>query len=634
PCGPNSEIFYDRGLAYDLDNIGIDLLAKDIDNDRYIEIWNIVFSQFNAQDGVERKDYKPLPQKNIDTGMGLERLTSIIQEAPTNFETDLFTPIILEISNYAKYEYEGEHKKAYRVIADHIRAITFALADGAMFSNEGRGYVLKRLLRRASRYGLELGIEEPFLYHLVDSVVDVMNDYYPYLNEKADLIAKIIKSDEERFHKTLASGLKMFEDVRIASTDKVIYGEQAFRLYDTYGFPIEIIQELSDEAGYSVDMDGFNKLMEHQKEMARASFKDGSNMKAQAKDLLDFKSESTFVGYSETKIDAKIIGLFKDGEKVEVLEGQGEIAFDNTVFYAQSGGQIADRGHITINGIEIEVIDVRKAPNGQHLHLVDTMPIRIGDKANLEIDVFLRKLTARNHSATHLLHQALKDCLGNHVNQAGSYVTDEYLRFDFSHFEKVSFEDLELIETKINDLIFSGLDVKTDFMDIDSAKEQGAQALFGDKYDDIVRVVSMGDFSIELCGGTHVNKIEELGLFKIIKEESVGSGIRRIIATTSKTAYELLSSEVLKLDDIAVKIGVNDTTKINKKIDNILKVYGALKQEVEQYKEKFIESFNNSNEQEYIMINDHKVFITEVVTPDVKVMKSYIDSIKNEQENA
>ncbi|MEG0365073.1 MAG: alanine--tRNA ligase, partial [Erysipelotrichales bacterium] len=499
PCGPNSEIFYDRGLAYDLDNIGIDLLAKDIDNDRYIEIWNIVFSQFNAQDGVERKDYKPLPQKNIDTGMGLERLTSIIQEAPTNFETDLFTPIILEISNYAKYEYEGEHKKAYRVIADHIRAITFALADGAMFSNEGRGYVLKRLLRRASRYGLELGIEEPFLYHLVDSVVDVMNDYYPYLNEKADLIAKIIKSDEERFHKTLASGLKMFEDVRIASTDKVIYGEQAFRLYDTYGFPIEIIQELSDEAGYSVDMDGFNKLMEHQKEMARASFKDGSNMKAQAKDLLDFKSESTFVGYSETKIDAKIIGLFKDGEKVEVLEGQGEIAFDNTVFYAQSGGQIADRGHITINGIEIEVIDVRKAPNGQHLHLVDTMPIRIGDKANLEIDVFLRKLTARNHSATHLLHQALKDCLGNHVNQAGSYVTDEYLRFDFSHFEKVSFEDLELIETKINDLIFSGLDVKTDFMDIDSAKEQGAQALFGDKYDDIVRVVSMGDFSIELC---------------------------------------------------------------------------------------------------------------------------------------
>ncbi|MDL2211616.1 alanine--tRNA ligase [Erysipelotrichaceae bacterium OttesenSCG-928-M19] len=634
PCGPNSEIFYDRGLAYDPDNIGIDLLAKDMDNDRYIEIWNIVFSQFNAEEGVSRAEYKLLPQKNIDTGMGLERLASIVQEAETNFETDLFMPIIIEIESLAKFPYEGKYKRAYKVIADHIRAITFALADGGMFSNEGRGYVLKRLLRRASRFGLDLGIEEPFLYRIVHTVVDVMNDYYPFLSDKQELVAKIIKADEERFHKTLASGMKMFEDVKKTSIDKTITGEQAFRLYDTYGFPIEIVQELSEEAGYLVDMDGFDKLMKNQQEMARSSFKDTSNMKSQSADLLAFKNESTFVGYNLNETDAKVIGLFKAGEKVDTLEGEGEIAFDKTVFYAESGGQISDQGTIEIDGIELEVLNVRKAPNGQHLHLVDTFPIKKGNKAHLKINQTFRKLVSRNHSATHLLHQALKDVLGNHVNQAGSYVTDEYLRFDFNHFEKVAEEDLLEIERIVNDVIFEGLDLEISYMNIEEAKAKGAQALFSDKYDDFVRVIEIPGFSIELCGGTHVTKTNELGLFRIEKEESVGSGMRRIIAKTSKFAYKMLCAEEDKLKELTYKLGIKDTSKANKRLDNILDELATLKTDLNNIKEKLTMGVSTIIDDEYYDINGMKVYLLLLHNDDIKDMKSFVDNIKNEKDNA
>lgn len=634
PCGPNSEIFYDRGLAYDPDNIGIDLLAKDIDNDRYIEIWNIVFSQYNAQDGIERHDYKLLPQKNIDTGMGLERLVSIVQGAPTNFETDLFMPIIIEIQSMAKYKYEKEHERAYKVIADHIRAITFALADGAMFSNEGRGYVLKRLLRRASRFGLELGIDKPFLYKLVYTVTDIMNDYYPFLNDKADLVSKIVKSDEERFHKTLASGLKMFEDVKNTSVDKIINGEQAFRLYDTYGFPIEIVLELSEEAGYVVDMDGFNKLMINQKEMARASFKDGSNMKSQSADLLAFKTKSNFVGYNLSEVETKVIGLFKNGVKVEELEGEGEIIFEDTVFYAESGGQISDKGTIMIDGITMDVLGVRKAPNNQHLHLVDTLPITLSKRAYLEIDESNRKLVSRNHTATHLLHQALKDVLGNHVEQAGSFVNDEHLRFDFNHYEKVSDDDLEQIEVIVNEIIFEGIDLVKSYMDIDDAKELGAQALFNDKYDDVVRVVQVPSFSIELCGGTHVERTDELGLFRIEKEESVGSGIRRILASTSKQAYKILSYEEAKLKEISNTLGVSDTNMAMKRLENLIEELNKTKANFNTMKERVVGATAAVLEDDYIEISGNKVYIICLPNDDINDMKSFVDKIKNEKDNA
>ena len=631
PCGPNSEIFYDRGLAYDPENIGIDLLAKDMDNDRYIEIWNIVFSQFNAVEGLDRSQYKPLPQQNIDTGMGLERLTSIVQNAPTNFDTDLFLPIVKEVEKYAKYPYVGEYQRAYKVVADHIRALVFALADGAMFSNEGRGYVLKRLLRRAARFGIELGIEDAFLYRLVGVVATIFEDYYPFLREKEELVARIIKSDEERFQKTLASGLKMFEEVKETSKDKIITGEQAFKLYDTYGFPIEIVLELSEDSGYTVDMDRFGELMKHQQELARASFKDSSNMKSQEAALLAYKEKDHFVGYDLTKVETTILALFKDGQQVEKFEGQGEIIFKETVFYAESGGQVSDQGIITINGATIEVLGVRKAPNGQHLHLVETPLVEVNDAARLEIDAAHRLFVARNHSATHLLHQALKDVLGSHVNQAGSFVNAELLRFDFNHFEKVSATDLEKVEKIVNDVIFESLSLEVAHMDINKAHELGAQALFTDKYDDEVRVVSIPGFSIELCGGCHATTTSELGLFRIEKEESVGSGIRRIVARTSKYAYEMLVNEEVKLKEISAQLGEKDTSKAIKKLDKLVNEFTNLKNEYNLLKEN---AANESTSLEAKVINGINVYLCDLKIADVNAMKAFVDKIKNEKEKA
>lgn len=634
PSGPNTEIFYDRGEEYDPENIGIRLLAEDMDNDRYIEVWNVVFSQYNAEEGVDRKDYKPLPQQNIDTGMGLERLTSIVQGAETNFETDLFMPIIKETEALSNVKYEGANKRAFKVIADHIRALTFALADGAMFSNEGRGYILKRLLRRASRFGLEIGIDRPFLYELVDVVADVMADYYPYLEEKKVIVKKLIKIDEERFHKTLNSGLKLYEDVKAKYSDtKVIPGEDAFKLYDTYGFPIELVQELSEEAEYTVDMEGFDKHMAKQKEMARASFKDTSNMGKQSADLLNYKEKSDFVGYAIDEVEATIIAMFKDGKQVETLEGEGQIVFDKTVFYAESGGQISDTGTITIDNIPLEVKSVVKAPNGQHLHQLDTMHVEVGQKAYLKIDNDHRKLIERNHTATHLLHQALKEVVGSHVNQAGSYVTNEYLRFDFNHFEKVTNDQLAEIEKRVNTAIFNGYNLIVEHMNIEDAKAKGAMALFGDKYDDEVRVVSVPDVSIELCGGTHVHSTSEIGLFKIEKEESVGSGIRRIVARTSKYAFEMLSLQEARLNNVAKTVGINDNAKVEKRVSNLLEELKEQKIEIANLKEQLINGSASSNNLEEKEINGVNYILANLPTEDVKDLKAYVDKLKNEKDN-
>ncbi|MDR3214901.1 MAG: alanine--tRNA ligase [Bacilli bacterium] len=632
PCGPNSEIFYDRGEHYDPEHIGIELLSQDMDNDRYIEIWNIVFSQFNAEEGKERSEYLPLPQQNIDTGMGLERLTSIVQEVETNFETDLFVPIISAVEQYASFKYEGSYKRAYKVIADHIRAITFALADGAMFANEGRGYVLRRLLRRASRYGLELGIEKPFLYEIVSSVIMIMKEHYEYLVEHEELIKKIVKSEEERFHKTLNAGLNLFNEVKKHSTNNIISGEDAFKLYDTYGFPIELSCELANEANFKIDMDKFNELMTHQQALGRASFNEDSNFNEQSAALLAFNQESLFVGYDQYENEGKIIGLFKNGHQVETLSNEeGEIIFDKTCFYAQSGGQVSDQGSITIDNQTYEVLGVRKAPHGQHLHLIKAIELRVGSKAQLKINYHQRVLTARNHTATHLLHQALKDIVGSHVNQAGSYVSSEYLRFDFNHFEKLTSEQLILIEEQVNKQIFNAQEVNISLMNIEDAKQQGAQALFDEKYGDVVRVINIPHTSIELCGGTHVNNIESIGLFKIDKEESVGSGIRRITAFTSQKAYQFLNNNFSILNDVMNVVGIKDPTRVIEKTKQLKEDLNNNINELKKIKSNLLKG--NDFSKDAILVKDYELYFIELNNTNVNEMKDVVSQLKNKYYN-
>ena len=630
PSGPNSEIFYDRGIAYDPDNIGIKLLAEDLDNDRYIEVWNLVFSQYNAEEGKDRSEYQELPQKNIDTGMGLERLASLVQGVETNFETDLFMPIIEATGRLATKPYAGANKKAYKIIADHLRALVFALADGAMFANEGRGYVLRRLLRRASRYGLEIGIDEPFLYQLVSVVVKLMSDYYDYLPEHEALVSKLIKGEEERFHKTLNSGLILFNEVKANAKGTTISGDDAFKLYDTYGFPIELSQEIAREANLSIDMERFNELMALQKERGRAAFNEDSNFSKQSVDLLAYTQESKFIGYDKEQCEAKVIGLFKDGVKVETLTGLGEVVFDKTVFYAESGGQINDRGTISCNGINYEVLKVRKAPEGQHLHQIEVQNIKLGATAFLKINVEKRKLTACNHTATHLLHQALKDVVGKHVNQAGSFVNEDYLRFDFNHYEKVSAADLACITKQVNEEIFKGQKTIISWMSLEEAKKKHAMALFDDKYGDIVRVIEIPNISIELCGGTHVKEISEIGLFKIEKEESVGSGIRRITARTSKGAYELLDNYLQQLNEVQDLVKAKDLNMVVERTKQIKEELITSTKELNKLKSQLLK---NSSKVEAITLKDVELYALLLNDVRVNEMKDVVSNYQNQHPN-
>ncbi|MDR1782603.1 MAG: alanine--tRNA ligase, partial [Bacilli bacterium] len=410
-----------------------------------------------------------------------------------------------------------------------------------------------------------------------------------------------------------------------------ISGDDAFKLYDTYGFPIELSQEMAADANLKIDMNRFNELMEHQKELGRAAFNEDSNFSKQSADLLAFEEHSEFIGYDKTSCEAKVIGLFKDGIKVDTLNGIGEVIFDNTVFYAESGGQINDRGTIIINNNEYEVLNVRKAPHSQHLHQIDAKNIKENDMALLKIDVNKRNLTARNHTATHLLHQALKDIVGTHVNQAGSYVSDEYLRFDFNHYEKVSDEDLNKIEEQVNNEIFKGSKVNISFMNINEAKEKGAMALFDDKYGDIVRVIEIPHISIELCGGTHVNQIEDIGLFKIEKEESVGSGIRRIIARTSKGAYDLLNVYLNDYQQVKDIVKAKDLSKVIDRTNQIKEDLSNANNEIKKLKEVILK--NNSSSIEAITIKDVEIYLTKLAEVSVNEMKDVVSNYQNQYPN-
>ena len=601
PCGPDTEIFFDRGEKYDPDHLGIRLLKEDLENDRYIEIWNIVFSQYNAQEGVARKDYKELPHKNIDTGGGLERFACIMQGAETNFETDLFLPIIKETEKLTKVPYE-ENKMAYRVIADHIRTCTFALSDGASFSNEGRGYVLRRILRRAMRYGRKLGIYEPFLYRLVDVVTDIMKDFYPYLLEHKERVKKTIYSEEVRFLKTLASGeqllRKMMEDT------STLTGEEAFKLYDTYGFPIELTVEIASENGVKVDMDGFHDEMKKQKERARAARGDLQSMNRQSADLMSFTLPSEF-DYESTNMEARIIGLFKDGKRVDVIEEEGDVIFDHTCFYSESGGQAPDKGTIMNGETEAEVLDVQKAPNHQFLHHVHLLygTLHEGDILSLAIDTKKRYLTRKNHSSAHLLQSALRKVLGDHVHQEGSYVDDEIMRFDFSHSSKITDTELKEIETLVNGWINDAIEQKTLLLPIEEAKKTGATALFDEKYGDVVRVVTFGDISKEFCGGTHVHNTAEIGCFAIEFEESIASGVRRIQARTGLKAYELLKKREALLADIQAMMKAGSYLEIQDRLKTLLHEKEVLDLENRRLKEKEASFEAKQLENRFVMYN-------------------------------
>lgn len=542
PSGPNSEIFYDRGVAYDPENIGEKLFFEDLENDRYVEVWNIVFSQYDAVEGQEIGTFKELPQKNIDTGMGFERLVSIVQEAPTNFDTDLFLPIIEAIGKRTDIEY-ASNPMAYRVIADHIRSLVFTLADGANFSNEGRGYVLRRLLRRAVRFGKVLNIEGNFLNELVEDVVAVMKDAYPYIVDRQPMIQELILNEEKRFAKTLVGGERLLLETIEGASTRHIDGKVAFKLYDTYGFPIELTQEIAQEHGFDVDLKAFEEELLAQKERARSSRHKVESMGSQNEDLLNFTEASEFV-YETLELKSEIIALFKNGKRVDTLDNEGQVVFAKTPFYAESGGQVADTGMFETASTKGKVLDVQRANGGQNLHTIEcegTLSVR--DEIVLHVDRKRRVLIRKNHSAVHLLQASLRENIGDHVTQAGSYVNDEYLRFDFAHYERLTKEQIQTIETQINQWIFESLPIVTEEMSLEAAKETGAMALFSENYGDVVRVVTMGDgVSIELCGGTHATGTGELGLFVIESEESVGSGVRRITGRTSEGAYRYMAA--------------------------------------------------------------------------------------------
>lgn len=594
PCGPDSEIYYDRGPEYDPQGIGEKLFFDEMENDRYIEVWNNVFSQYNAIEGVDRKDYKELPQKNIDTGMGLERLTCLVQNVETNFDTDLFMPIIKKTETYTDVKY-ADNKMAYRVIADHIRTCVFALADGATFSNEGRGYVLRRVIRRAMRYARNLGIEKPFLYEMVDVVCDNMKDFYPYLLDRKDFVQKLILKEEESFIQTLANGEKLLAQ-EIEKASGSLSGEVIFKLYDTYGFPKEMTIESAQEKGLQCDIDGFNKCMERQREMARNARDVEESMHGQSEDLLKLDTPFSFTGYENVNDVGKVVALFKDGKRVSEITDEGDVVFDKSCFYATSGGQCADTGYIENDSIKAFVKDVNKAPNGQFMHRVKIENGKLLEGVTLKQTVNAEdRLNIRsNHSSLHLLQSALRKVLGDHVAQAGSYVCKDYARFDFSHFEKVTSEQLDEIERLVNSYISNQYPITTEVLTIDEAKQTGAIALFDEKYGDTVRVVSMGDVSKEFCGGTHASNTADLGSFKINSEESIGSGIRRIECVTKMKSYEAYKEYENKLNAIKDEIKAQHIDLILDKIIALKNENSQLNNELRQIKEKLMNEQANS----------------------------------------
>lgn len=631
PCGPCTEIFYDRGDAYG------DLSDPECypggENERFLEVWNLVFSQFNHnKDG----SYTPLPSKNIDTGAGLERFASILQNVNSNFDTDLFQPIIQKTAGLAKVAYgtAEESDVALKVIADHIRTVAFAVADGVLPSNEGRGYVIRRLLRRAVRYGKLIGMDKPFMFNLVDTVGEIMGAYYTDIVTKREFIEKVIHAEEERFHETLSDGLAILAEISAKAKEAgrtLIDGADAFKLYDTYGFPLDLTEDFAAEHGLGVDREGFEAAMEEQRERARAARHDSGGMKVQGGVLADFTTKTEFTGYNELEVSTRVVAIIVDDAFVDVLgEGQsGQIILASTPFYAESGGQVSDQGVLRSESGMAEVTGLFKAPQGQHVHQVTVKSGELHADASIvaSVNKEQRGHTVKNHTATHLLHQALKDTLGQHVNQAGSLVEPQRLRFDFSHLGSISAEELVEIERRVNEQIWNALPVSIALKPIDEAKAMGAMALFGEKYGDIVRVVQIGDYSLELCGGCHVNNTSEIGLFKIVSESGIGSGVRRIEAVTGRGAYLFLDGQLELLKQAAgqLKANVND---VPKRIEGLFQQLKELARENESLQSKLSTIEAGELTSQVVSVGSTKLLAAQVQAGSMDALRTLADELK------
>ena len=567
PCGPCSELYFDRGEKY---GCGSPTCGVGCDCDRYVEFWNLVFTQFD-NDG--NNNYTRLKSCNIDTGMGLERLACIMQGVDNLFEVDTVQNIMKHIMQIAGVKYHEDEKKdvSLRVITDHIRSTTFMIGDGVMPSNEGRGYVLRRLLRRAARHGRLLGIDGTFLYKVCETVIKENATAYPNLVEKHDLIVKVIKAEEESFNKTIDTGLNLLENIIAQSDSKVLSGADAFKLQDTFGFPIDLTKELLEERGMSVDIDEYDRLYAQSRAAARAARKD-AGAQAWKGSNISFKDvgATEFVGYTDYSCDAEIKAIVTNGERDEFATADSEVVvvLDKTPFYGESGGQAGDTGVIKTDNATLGVTATGKTPDGVVLHIarfISGDSIALGDKVHAQIDVEKREATRRNHTAAHLLQAALRKHLGSHVEQAGQLVNSEEMRFDFTHFSALSGDELKAIEREVNEVILKGIPVETREMPIEEAKKLGAMALFGEKYGDVVRVVSAGDFSVELCGGTHADNTAKLGLFKIVSESSVAAGIRRITAVTGFGVLKHIENDERIMQSAAAAMKLGNVAELDKR---------------------------------------------------------------------
>jgi alanyl-tRNA synthetase len=637
PCGPCTEIFYDRGDAYG------DLSDPECwpggENERFLEVWNLVFSQFNHnKDG----SYTPLPNKNIDTGAGLERFASIMQNVDSNFDTDLFQPIIQNTCKRigVKYNESEEYNIALKVIADHIRTVVFSVADGVLPSNEGRGYIIRRLLRRAVRYGKVLGTDKPFLYQLTSVVGDIMGGYYPEVVAKREFIEKVIRTEEERFHETLSDGLAILSGLtERAKTEGLseISGADAFKLYDTYGFPFDLTEDFAQEHGLTVDRSGFDQAMESQRERARTARHDGESMKVQGGPLSDFTTKSEFVGYNELVTTAQIIAIISHQQLVDAVKaGEAcQVILDRTPFYAESGGQVSDHGWLTGANVKAAVVEVGKAPQGQFVHsvIIESGELHIGDQVEAEVDRPLREDIIKNHTATHLLHRALKDVLGEHVNQAGSLVSPDRLRFDFSHFGGISPEELQEIELRVNQQIWQSSELNISLQPIAEAKALGAMALFGEKYGDIVRVVRVGNYSVELCGGCHVTTTAQIGLFKIAGESGIGSGVRRIEAFTGRHAYEYMEQQLELLKQSAALLKTN-IVEVPKRVDGLLGQLKELGRENESLRGKLSHVEAGQLTEQIKTVAGISLLAAQVDAGDMDSLRIIVDELKAKLESA
>ncbi len=630
PCGPCSEIYVDRGEEYGCDSPDC---GVGCDCDRYMEVWNLVFTQFDKdKDG----NYNRLEHPNIDTGMGLERLAAYVQGVDNIFEVDTIRYILDYICEISGKKY-GENEKddiSIRVITDHIRSSVFMASDGILTSNEGRGYVLKRILRRAMRHGKLLGIEGHFMEGVAKKVIEISGDAYPALKEKETTILKLINIEEEKFNETVKEGLSLIEELMENLEGDTLKGDDAFKLYDTYGFPLELTMEILEEKGIKVDKEGFEKAMKEQKDKARSarSSKDIVSYKGDLTNFIANLESTKFIGYEDLNGSGKVIEIIKDGEMVkELSEGKALVIFDKTSFYATSGGQVNDTGIIESEDFKGEVLNVTKSGDKfVHEVLVKDGVLKAGNEYNFKVNRADRLNIQRNHSATHLLHKALKEVLGEHVNQAGSYVDSERLRFDFSHFEKMTDEELKEVERKVNEEILNQDKVEYFETSIDEARKLGATALFGEKYGSIVRVVKMGDYSTELCGGCHVKNTNDISLFKIVSETSVASGVRRIEAITGRAAIEENMKNYDELLTIKDKLRLNNNNIIEK-VEELINKNKSLEKELDKFKKEANKDKLGNIIDEAVDVKGIKCVMARVDGLDMNELRDFSDKIKDKE---